>query len=233
MHANENLLIIATKKNTNLANLLVTESRKAGYKVTKITDSEYEKSSQTKWAPRTIFLEDSKPLKQYQDSLDTVFNFNGMLIKIGADEAVIDVDQTSFDLKEAKNVYTWYTKEATQRMSVFNGHDSKLHKSLHNVGKTVDKSFNGKKGKFFNPNPLWAIVSPAVTVTQSLTGGLAVASGMKVHKQDLIDDADIALVYLFKDYYLDDFMNADSSEKISYKTKDDIRADLDRINKEE
>lgn len=226
MNASSNLLIVVKKKNMPLGNLLAIEVRKAGYKALVWTESEYEKADATSMAQRTVFVEDSKPLKSHQNSLDELLSADGISLRIGANEAALDVEQKLIKTDNAEVLRSWYPSNSLNKISDFNENDGQIHKGMHKLGNsfsTLTKKVKSKPG-----------VGPAATVAASLANGIGIVGGgapalyaLHVSKQDLIDDVDIAVAFLFVDYYLKDFMAGDSDGEVKYMTQSAVREALD------
>ncbi|MYV17623.1 hypothetical protein [Furfurilactobacillus milii] len=217
MNESKDVLIITKKANMPLANKLSVELISMGYRSLIWNEEQFQKSSATAVPQRTIYLENSKPEKNMRDALNTVFQASGLTIKIQGPDAIIDVDQNNVNINNASEIESWYPKESLKAIHSFNEHDNSLHKALGKTGKSA------------------AVLTAAIGLGASFAGPLGGILGAstgtligKVTKKDLIDDADVALVYLFVNFYAKDFMSASTDSQITYKTTEEIRHLLDK-----
>lgn len=228
MNASSSLLIVVKKKNVPLGNLLAIEVRKAGYKAKVWTESEYEKADATSMAQRTVFVEDSKPLKNHRNSLDELLSVDGISLRIGANEAALDVEQKLIKTDNAEVLRSWYPSNSLSKISDFNENDGQVHKGMHKLGNSFSALTKKVKSK---SKPVVNAVETA-KVAASVVNGIGIMGApalyaLHVSKQDLIDDVDVAIVFLFVNYYLKDFMASDSDGDVEYMTQSDVREALD------
>lgn len=229
MNASSSLLIVVKKKNVSLGNLLAIEARKAGYKAKVWTESEYEKADATSMAQRTVFVEDSKPLKNHQNSLDELLSVDGISLRIGANEAALDVEQKLIKTDNAEVLRSWYPSNSLSKISDFNKNDGQVHKGMHKLGNsfsTLTKKVKSKSKPVVDAVETTKVVASVVNGI-GIMGGAPALYALHVSKQDLIDDVDVAIVFLFVNYYLKDFMADDSDDDVEYMTQSDVREALD------
>jgi len=223
MQASSNLLIVISKKNKKIANLLMTKATELGYKVAIMMDKEYEASVSTKVAQRVVFLEDSKPMLDHRDSLNKIFDLDGINLYIGANQVVIDVDQKNI----RNSVQQWFPKNSLSKIADFNDHDGEVHKTFNKVGKWEEK-LNKKTNRLLKKVPIAKLITNSDDEKMTYD---ALDPANHVYRKDLIDDADVAGIYMFVDNYLSDFMNSTSDEQPTYKTEAQIRQMFEDENK--
>jgi len=223
MQASSNLLIVISKKNKKIANLLMTKATELGYKVAIMMDKEYEASVSTKVAQRVVFLEDSKPMLDHRDSLNKIFDLDGINLYIGANQVVIDVDQKNI----RNSVQQWFPKNSLSKIADFNDHDGGVHKTFNKVGKWEEK-LNKKTNRLLKKVPIAKLITNSDDEKMTYD---ALDPANHVYRKDLIDDADVAGIYMFVDNYLSDFMNSTSDEQPTYKTEAQIRQMFEDENK--
>jgi len=223
MQASSNLLIVISKKNKKIANLLMTKATELGYKVAIMMDKEYEASVSTKVAQRVVFLEDSKPMLDHRDSLNKIFDLDGINLYIGANQVVIDVDQKNI----RNSVQQWFPKNSLSKIADFNDHDGEVHKTFNKVGKWEEK-LNKKTNRLLKKVPIAKLITNSDDEKMTYD---VLDPANHVYRKDLIDDADVAGIYMFVDNYLSDFMNSTSDEQPTYKTEAQIRQMFEDENK--
>jgi len=199
MNASSNLLIVVKKKNVPLGNLLAIEARKSGYKALVWTEGEYEKADATGMAQRTVFVEDSKPLKNHRNSLDELLAIDGISLRIGANEAVLDVEQKLIKTDNAEVLRSWYPSNSLGKISDFNENDGQIHKGMHKLGDGLSALTKKVKSKSKPVAGVVAATAATGTVAASIANGIGIVGApalyaLHVSKQDLIDDVDIAVI---------------------------------------